>query len=82
MSLGEELVVGFALGFTVALNEAIDVGALETPYKFPFGLAARILAEMFIWYAQFRRTILNLLWLVANSRTPRLLLGRLLRRSY
>lgn len=82
VSLAEELGAGFALGLSAALNEAIDAGALETPYKFSPGLAVRALAERFVEYAPFRGSSLNLPRLIANSRTPRLLLGRLLRRSY
>lgn len=82
VSLAEELEAGLALGLSVALNKAIDAGALETPYKFPPGLAARVVAERFVKYAPFRATSLNLMRLAVNKRTPRLLLSRLFRRSY
>ncbi|MEM4962931.1 MAG: hypothetical protein QXT13_02090 [Pyrobaculum sp.] len=82
VSLAEELGVGFALGLAAALNDAIEAGAIEAPYKFPPGLTARVLTERFVNCPAFRGSSLNFLKLAFNKRTPGLLLSRLRRASY
>lgn len=80
--LAEELELGYALSVAEALNDAIDSGAVEAPYKLPAGLTAVALAERFTRFPAFRGTGLNLIKLIVTRRAPRLLVNRLRRRSY
>ena len=81
-SLAEELNVAYALKLALMLNKAIESGQIEAPYRFPITLTARILMRKFAEDPYFRGTSLNALKLIVNPRAPRMLAGRLSRRSY
>ncbi len=82
LRLSEELGVADAVRVCRALNDLVDRGLAELPYRLPAGLLAEVYLRKLAGHPHFRGTLLNALRYLATRRVGRAVRWRLTRKTY